>query len=64
MLRAGGAVVIADSDHHSTATGLRDRLLWRSLHRRGIERTESAAAGDGSFAIGRYGGGSAAANDE
>jgi ubiquinone/menaquinone biosynthesis C-methylase UbiE len=64
VLRGGGAVVIADSAPISSLAALHDRLFWRSLRRRGIERTEAAAAGDGSFAIGRVSGGSAAGDDE
>lgn len=64
VLRAGGAVAIADSGPTPTLTTWRDRLLWRRLHRYGIDRTETAAAGDGSFAIGRRRSGSAAGGDE
>lgn len=64
VLRAGGAVVIADTRPSSALARLRDRVLWRSLRRRGIERTEAAAAGEGSFAIARKAGGSAGADDE
>lgn len=64
VLRAGGTVVIADSGPVSGLAKLRDRLFWHALGRREIEHTESGAAGDGGFAIGRRRGGSAAGDDE
>lgn len=64
VLRAGGALVIADSGPTPSLARLRDRVLWRLLRRHGIDPTETAAAGDGSFAIGRRRGGSAAGGDE
>lgn len=55
-LRSGGSLLLV-------ATGPRSGLdpdsgwLWRRLRRRGIEQVGHATAGDGSFSVGRLGGG-------
>jgi ubiquinone/menaquinone biosynthesis C-methylase UbiE len=52
VLRPGGQLILACSGSGGFE-GLGARLLWWHLSRRGIERLESALAGDGSFSVGR-----------
>ena len=53
VLRTGGHVVLARSRGAAPAGGFTAWLLRRHLRRRGIELVETAAAGDGSFSVGR-----------
>jgi ubiquinone/menaquinone biosynthesis C-methylase UbiE len=53
VLRPGGHLILARSQPEGAAGRLRERLLRWRLGRRGIEPIESAAAGDGSFSVGR-----------
>lgn len=53
VLRPGGHLILARSGPGRDREGLGERLLWWRLGRRGIERTEANAAGDGSFSVGR-----------
>jgi ubiquinone/menaquinone biosynthesis C-methylase UbiE len=53
VLRPGGHLILARSAASGGGEGLAERLLWWCLARRGIERVESTAAGDGSFSVGR-----------
>jgi len=52
VLRPGGQLILARS-RDSGSAGLGAWLLRRRLSRRGIELTAAAAAGDGSFSVGR-----------
>jgi len=53
VLRPGGHLILARSQRPGAAGRLATRLLHRRLARHGIELLESAAAGDGSFSVGR-----------
>lgn len=53
VLRPGGALIIARSRDPGPDPGLGARLRRWRLARRGLALEESAAAGDGSFSIGR-----------
>jgi ubiquinone/menaquinone biosynthesis C-methylase UbiE len=53
VLRPGGRLILARSRRPGAAGRLTARLLRRRLARHGIELLESAAAGDGSFSVGR-----------
>jgi ubiquinone/menaquinone biosynthesis C-methylase UbiE len=59
VLRPGGHVILASSIGETIFAGVGGRFLRRHLARRGIELVESAAAGDGSFSVGRLRGGDA-----
>jgi ubiquinone/menaquinone biosynthesis C-methylase UbiE len=53
VLRPGGHLILARSRRAGAARGLAAWALRRRLRRRGIEPLASAAAGDGSFSVGR-----------
>lgn len=53
VLRPGGYLVLARSRGSAPTGGLTAWVLRRHLRRRGIELVETAAAGDGSFSVGR-----------
>jgi SAM-dependent methyltransferase len=53
VLRPGGHLILAHARGEEPLEGLGGRLLRRRLGRRGVEILESAAAGDGSFSVGR-----------
>jgi ubiquinone/menaquinone biosynthesis C-methylase UbiE len=53
VLRPGGHVVLARSHGSAPTGGFTAWVLRRHLRRRGIELVETAAAGDGSFSVGR-----------
>ncbi len=53
VLRPGGYLVLARSQTSGRSGGFAARVLRRHLRRRGIALVESAAAGDGSFSVGR-----------
>jgi ubiquinone/menaquinone biosynthesis C-methylase UbiE len=53
VLRPGGYLILARSEGSDTTSGLTAWLLYRRLRRRGIELIETAAAGNGSFSVGR-----------
>jgi len=57
VLKPGGHLILARSRDRGTIEGLGARLLRRRLRRRGIEPGVAAAAGDGSFSVGRLRGG-------
>jgi len=61
VLRPGGYLILAHSRSQAAATGLAGRLWRRRLARHGIGPLEGAAAGDGSFSVGRLRGGDRAA---
>lgn len=56
VLRPGGHLVLARSSSSGHVGGLAAWTLRRHLRRRGIELLAAAAAGDGSFSVGRLGG--------
>jgi SAM-dependent methyltransferase len=53
VLRPGGHLILARSGRSRALFELDARLLWRRLRHYGIERTEAAEAGAGSFSVGR-----------
>jgi ubiquinone/menaquinone biosynthesis C-methylase UbiE len=53
VLRSGGHLILARSGRAGASGKLRHRLLRRRLARSGIDLLETAAAGDGSFSVGR-----------
>lgn len=53
VLRPGGYLILARTRARRLPLGLGSRSPWRRLGRRGVELLESAAAGDGSFSVGR-----------
>lgn len=53
VLRPGGHLVLARSRGSAPTGGFAAWILRRHLRRRGIELVETAAAGDGSFSVGR-----------
>jgi ubiquinone/menaquinone biosynthesis C-methylase UbiE len=57
VLRPGGWLLLVATGSTRGGPGAGSAWLWRGLHRRGIESVESAAAGDGSFSVGRLGDG-------
>lgn len=57
VLRPGGFLVLAASRQPQTPAGLGGQLLRWRLGRAGFERIWEEAAGDGSFSVGRLGGG-------
>jgi SAM-dependent methyltransferase len=61
VLRPGGCLIVARSRGSGGPGGLRERLLRWRLGRHRIDLVESAAAGDGSFSVGRLRGAGQAA---
>ncbi|HEV7771462.1 MAG TPA: class I SAM-dependent methyltransferase [Solirubrobacterales bacterium] len=55
VLRPGGHLVLVHTHPQGRLQELLSRGLWSRLRRRGIEPITSAAAGDGSFSVGRLG---------
>jgi ubiquinone/menaquinone biosynthesis C-methylase UbiE len=53
VLRPGGYLVLVRSRGSAPTGGLTAWVLRRHLRRRGIELVDTAAAGDGSFSVGR-----------
>lgn len=61
VLRPGGYLILACSRGSDALGGVAGRLTRRRLARHGVELLESAAAGDGSFSVGRLHGDEATA---
>jgi ubiquinone/menaquinone biosynthesis C-methylase UbiE len=61
VLRPGGRLLLVQTAHASPFPGPTGRLLRWRLGRRGVEPVDSAAAGDGSFSVGRLRGADSAA---
>ena len=53
VLRPGGYLILVRTQPSRGRLGLGSRAPWRRLGRRGVAFLESAAAGDGSFSVGR-----------
>lgn len=64
VLRPGGHLILARARGEEPLEGLGGRLASWRLGRLGVETLESAAAGDGSFSVGRLRGGDAMAAAE
>lgn len=64
VLRPGGFVILARTQSAGGGGGAAGWLLRRHLARRGIELVETAAAGDGSFSVGRLRGAVRAASGD
>lgn len=64
VLRPGGYLVLGRSRGSAPGGGFAAWALRRHLRRRGIELVETAAAGDGSFSVGRLRGGDPAPSAE
>lgn len=61
VLRPGGYLILANTRSRAALEGRGSWLTRRRLSRHGIEPVEAAAAGDGSFSVGRLRGGDRAA---